>query len=103
MSQQADLTEAPTAAVLTITVDDRTEVTTHHPGTTVLQAARQAGLDPPSLCEQGHCATCMAHLDEGTVTMRANNALSPEEVADGWVLTCQSLPTSRAIVVDYDA
>ena len=35
--------------------------------------------------------------------MRVNNALTPEEVDDGWVLTCQSIPTSREVVVDYDA
>jgi ring-1,2-phenylacetyl-CoA epoxidase subunit PaaE len=45
----------------------------------------------------------MAHLDAGTVTMRANNALSADEVEEGWVLTCQSVPTSAEIAVDYDA
>jgi ring-1,2-phenylacetyl-CoA epoxidase subunit PaaE len=45
----------------------------------------------------------MAHLDEGAVRMRVNNALSAEEVEEGWVLTCQSLPTSAKVVVDYDA
>jgi ferredoxin len=51
----------------------------------------------------GNCATCMAHLDEGSATMRANNALTPDEVDRGWVLTCQSVPTSAAVVVNYDA
>ena len=45
----------------------------------------------------------MAHLDQGSVTMRANNALSADELDDGWVLTCQSIPTSAEVVVDYDA
>jgi hypothetical protein len=45
----------------------------------------------------------MAHLDEGAATMRVNNALTPEEVDDGWVLTCQAVPTSPAVAVDYDA
>ena len=45
----------------------------------------------------------MAHLDEGSVTMRVNNALGADEVDEGWVLTCQSLPTSQKVVVDYDA
>jgi len=44
----------------------------------------------------------MAYLVEGEATMRANNALSAEEVAEGWVLTCQALPTSREVVIDYD-
>lgn len=72
-------------------------------GDTILETARRGGLNPPFSCEQGNCATCMAHLDVGAVRMRANNALTPEEVDDGWVLTCQSLPTSAEIVVDYDA
>ncbi len=75
----------------------------HEPGDTILDAARRAGLNPPFSCEQGNCATCMAHLDEGTVAMRVNNVLTPEEVEDRWVLTCQGLPTSRRVVVDYDA
>jgi ferredoxin-NADP reductase len=70
---------------------------------TVLEAARRGGLRPPSQCESGSCATCMAHLDEGTVRMRVNNALTPDEVDDGWILTCQSLPTSPKVVVSYDA
>jgi ferredoxin-NADP reductase len=71
-------------------------------GDTILGAARRAGLKPPFSCERGNCATCMAHLDEGKVTMRANNALSVDEVDAGWVLTCQAIPISREIVVDYD-
>jgi len=45
----------------------------------------------------------MAHLDDGVATMRVNNALRPDEVDDGWVLTCQSVPQSRHLTVDYDA
>ena len=44
----------------------------------------------------------MAHLDAGSVTMRVNNALSDDELADGWILTCQSIPTSAEISVSYD-
>jgi hypothetical protein len=45
----------------------------------------------------------MAHLDDGTVRMRVNNALTADEVEEGWTLTCQSLPTSARVVVNYDA
>jgi hypothetical protein len=44
----------------------------------------------------------MAHLDAGKATMRVNNALGADEVAEGWVLTCQAMPVSREVVVDYD-
>ena len=69
----------------------------------ILDTARRGGLRPPFSCESGSCATCMAHLDQGTATMRVNNALSADEVADGWVLTCQGIPTSREVTVNYDA
>ncbi len=72
-------------------------------GDTILEAARRVGLTPPSSCEGGSCATCMALVEEGSATMRVNNALTPEEVEEGWVLTCQALPESRHVVVNYDA
>jgi 3-ketosteroid 9alpha-monooxygenase subunit B len=88
---------------LVIRLGGRETTLRYEAGDTILDAARRGGLSPPFSCEQGNCATCMAHLDEGSVRMRVNNALSPEEVDDGWVLTCQALPTSRAVLVDYDA
>jgi hypothetical protein len=45
----------------------------------------------------------MAHLDDGAAAMRVNNALSPEEVEEGWVLTCQAIPVTTEVVVNYDA
>jgi ferredoxin len=86
---------------VTIELDGRTATVGYRPGTTVLQAARQLGLSPPFSCESGNCATCMARLVEGSVTMRANNALTDEEVAEGWVLTCQAVPTSSSVRVVY--
>ena len=71
-------------------------------GDTVLDAARRAGLKPPFACQAGNCATCMAFVDEGKVAMRANNALGADEVAQGWVLTCQAIPMTREVIIDYD-
>lgn len=88
---------------LVIRLDRRKHTVAYRAGDTVLETARRGGLRPPSSCEAGNCATCMAHLDAGTVTMRANNALSADELADGWILTCQSVPTSPELTVDYDA
>jgi 3-ketosteroid 9alpha-monooxygenase subunit B len=92
-----------TTETLTITLERRTQTIPYQLGDTILEGARRAGLNPPFSCEMGNCATCMAHLDEGTATMRANNALTADEVDTGWVLTCQSIPTSRDVVVNYDA
>ncbi len=88
---------------LVIHLERRKHTVSYHRGDTVLETARRGGLNPPFSCEAGNCATCMAHLDAGTVTMRANNILSAEDLADGFVLTCQSIPTSAELVVDYDA
>jgi ferredoxin-NADP reductase len=93
--------ESSGPALITIELDGRTETTTHQAGTTILQAARQADLKPPSSCESGSCATCMAKVIEGAVEMHTNNALTEEEVDEGWILTCQSVPTETPIHVIY--
>ena len=86
---------------VTIELDGRTEATDHRPGTTILQTARQLGMSPPFSCESGSCATCMARVLEGTASLRVNNALTDDEVANGWVLTCQAVPTSPVVRVAY--
>jgi len=93
-------TDVPETIVL-ILRGKRNEVG-YRAGDTVLETARRASLAAPFSCEAGNCATCMAFLREGTVTMRANNALTPDEVDEGWVLTCQSLPTSSSLTIEYE-
>ncbi len=92
---------ASLASRVTIELDGRSGTTHHRPGTTILQTARQMGMSPPFSCESGSCASCMAKLVEGTASMRVNNALTGDEVAEGWVLTCQALPTSPSVHVTY--
>jgi ferredoxin-NADP reductase len=87
---------------ITIRLGGRKRRVRYEPADTILQSARRAGLTPPFNCQQGSCATCMAFVEEGQVTMRVNNALGDDEVKEGWVLTCQAIPTSREVVVDYD-
>ena len=87
---------------VTIDLAGRVDTAEHRPGTTILQTARQMGMAPPFSCEAGSCATCMARLVEGTVDMFVNNALDDDEVAEGWVLTCQSVPTSPSVHVVYE-
>ncbi|MCG7608890.1 MULTISPECIES: 2Fe-2S iron-sulfur cluster-binding protein [Mycobacterium] len=71
-------------------------------GETLLESARRAGMTPPFSCEAGNCGTCMAKLLEGTATMRVNDALDDDEVADGYVLTCQAVPDCDSVTVSYD-
>ncbi len=68
----------------------------------ILEAAIRLGLDPPYACQGGSCCTCRALLQEGKVEMRVNYALSASEVKQGYILTCQSRPTTPNVVVNYD-
>ena len=77
---------------VTITLGGRTKTVTQTAQWTILQLARSSGLPAQSSCESGHCATCMAQVVEGRVAMRVNDVLTPDEIAEGWVLTCQAVP-----------
>ncbi|MDN3443037.1 1,2-phenylacetyl-CoA epoxidase subunit PaaE [Microbacterium sp. APC 3901] len=68
----------------------------------VLNAALRVRPDAPFACAGGVCGTCRARVVEGSVTMTENYALEPDEIERGYVLTCQSHPTSDRVVVDYD-
>ncbi|WP_375487491.1 2Fe-2S iron-sulfur cluster-binding protein [uncultured Mycobacterium sp.] len=72
------------------------------PGETLLETARRAGLTPPFSCEQGNCGTCMALLTEGRATIRNNEALDNDEVDEGYILTCQSVPDTPSVTVRYE-
>jgi len=72
-------------------------------GMPVLDAALAVRADAPFSCRGGVCGTCRAKLLEGTVRMDHRYALEDDEVEDGFVLTCQSHPTSDRVVLDYDA
>lgn len=71
-------------------------------GSTLLDAAMRAGADLPFSCKGGVCSTCKARVLEGEVTMELCYGLEPEEVAAGYVLTCQSHPRSKKVVVSFD-
>lgn len=68
----------------------------------LLAAAQRAGADVPFACKGGVCCTCKAKILEGTAEMRVNYALEPEEINQGYVLTCQAIPTSSKITVSFD-
>ncbi|ULE31739.1 ferredoxin--NADP reductase [Mycobacterium sp. IDR2000157661] len=89
-------------AEVVIELDRKTTKASYRAGNTLLQTARIAGLRAPSSCETGSCGTCMARLESGSARMLNNDALDDDEVAEGWVLTCQSLPTSRTVHVVYE-
>ena len=69
----------------------------------MVDAATAAGIRVPYSCKGGMCCTCKAKLLEGEVSMDVHWGLEDEEVAKGYILTCQSHPKTEKVVVDFDA
>lgn len=68
----------------------------------ILDAALAAGADLPFACKGGVCSTCKCQILEGSVEMKINYALEEKEVAQNFVLSCQAVPTSEKVKVDFD-
>ena len=88
---------------VTVVLDGRSTTLALPRDVPVLDAAQKVRADLPFACKGGVCGTCRARVTAGEVEMRRNYALEPKEVEAGYVLTCQSLPRSDAVTVDYDA
>jgi ring-1,2-phenylacetyl-CoA epoxidase subunit PaaE len=70
---------------------------------TVLDAAHRAGLEIPYSCAGGMCCTCRCRVAEGEAEMAVNYSLQPWEIEAGFTLACQTRPTSKKLVLDFDA
>jgi len=68
----------------------------------ILDAALNAGADLPFACKGGVCSTCKCKIVKGNVEMKINYALEDKEVAQNFVLSCQAVPTTEKVVVDFD-
>ena len=88
--------------MVSVTLDGRTRRIAFD-GQNILDSARNAGLPAPFACKAGVCATCRARVTAGKVEMVVHYGLSDEEVAAGYVLTCQSVPVGEGVAIDYDA
>lgn len=89
---------------VSITLDGTTfDIELSYNGESILDAALAAGADLPYACKGGVCCTCRAKVLEGQVDMEVNYALEPDEVAKGFVLTCQSHPKTERVIIDFDA
>jgi ring-1,2-phenylacetyl-CoA epoxidase subunit PaaE len=71
-------------------------------GPTLLEASDKAGMDAPYSCKGGVCCSCRAKVLKGSAAMNVNYALTDEEVAQGYILTCQAHPTSEELTFSYD-
>jgi ring-1,2-phenylacetyl-CoA epoxidase subunit PaaE len=93
---------ATAGASAKIIIDGDEHTVTLEDNETILEAAIRIGLDAPYACQGGSCCTCRALLQDGKVEMAVNYALSASEVKQGFILTCQSRPTTASVVVNYD-
>jgi ring-1,2-phenylacetyl-CoA epoxidase subunit PaaE len=100
--EMAQLQTQAEGVTVAVTLDGRTRRVPFTAGN-ILDSARAAGLPAPFACKAGVCATCRARVTKGKVEMAARYGLTDEEVADGYVLTCQSVPLADGVAVDYDA
>ena len=95
--------EAPTGQVaLTVVIDGKSHEMSMRRDQHVLDVALNAGLDLPYSCKAGVCCTCRAKVLDGSVSMDKNFTLEGEEMAQGFVLSCQARPTSDQLTVSYD-
>lgn len=79
------------------------EITLTAEDESILDAALRQGADLPYACKGGVCATCKCKVLRGKVDMATNYSLEPDELAAGYVLSCQSLPLTADVIVDFDA
>jgi len=101
-AQMAALQEEAAGLTLSVTLDGRTRKV-EFSAANILDSARKAGMPAPFACKAGVCATCRAKVTKGKVEMAARYGLTDEEIAAGYVLTCQSVPVGEGVAVDYDA
>lgn len=87
---------------VTIVLDGRSTVSDLGRDAAILDSAARIRPDLPFACKGGVCGTCRALVTEGEADMRRNYALDPAEVADGFVLTCQTFPLSDTLTIDFD-
>ncbi|RZU54545.1 ring-1,2-phenylacetyl-CoA epoxidase subunit PaaE [Krasilnikovia cinnamomea] len=99
---RGESTVAGPSSEVTVVLDGRSTTVTVAEDATILEGAQRSRPDLPFACKGGVCGTCRARVVEGDVRMRRNFALEPAEVAAGYVLTCQSTPTSAKVIVDFD-
>lgn len=105
-NQKTANTKAPTGPVSKVTVKldgIAFDFDLAYDDWSILDAALRQGADLPFACKGGVCATCRAKLMEGQVEMDINYALEPEELEQGFILTCQSHPRTEKVVIDFDA
>ncbi|MGZ4098467.1 MAG: 2Fe-2S iron-sulfur cluster-binding protein, partial [Bacteroidia bacterium] len=103
VKKEVDKNSIVNSKITVIQYGIETEMDLSTDGSSILDAAIEAGVDAPFSCKGAVCCTCRAKVLEGEVKMDANFALTDDEVAQGYILTCQSHPLTEKVVIDFDA
>jgi len=90
------------AGLVKVTLDGQVIEINCESGKTILDTLVEAGKNPPYSCTSGACSTCIAKVTKGEVKMDVNHALDPDEVVEGYVLTCQAHPVTADVELSYD-
>jgi 3-ketosteroid 9alpha-monooxygenase subunit B len=87
---------------ITIHIDNKAHKVPYKKGQTILEAARAAGLNPLSSCEEGFCASCAAKRIKGKVVLAKNDIYTADDLANNWILTCQGHCFGAEVEITYD-
>ena len=89
-------------AFITVHFEGKTHKVPYRKGLSILNAAREAGLSPNSACEEGFCASCAAKKIKGTIVLANNDIYTEDDLASGWILTCQGHAFGEEVEITYD-
>ena len=89
-------------AEITIHIEGKSHKVPYQKGQTILVAARAAGLNPLSSCEEGFCASCAAKCIKGKIMLAKNDIYTADDLANGWILTCQGHCFGPEVEITYD-
>ena len=111
LPDEEDTASASAAAIAPADGVDIAEIEISHQGQlhriscggheTILEVALRQGIDLPYSCQAGMCASCMCQIVEGKVHLRVNDVLDKKDLAKGWILACQAVPTSAQVRVKF--
>ena len=95
------MTPAEQPASVTVRLDGQTHTVSWARGEKLLDVLLAAGIEAPYSCREGHCGACTVTCLSGEVQMETNDVLEPDDLADGFILACQSRPVSDSVEVSY--